>query len=103
MIRERNRSLRDEDYIKETADYLKKNMDKGYSLESLKWALINQGKSRVVVDRAVDIINEEIKHQNEIKALQSKPSQTQIIQTLDEGPELPEQPKKKGFFSRIFG
>jgi hypothetical protein len=99
----RDRTLRDEDYIKETIDYFKKNMGKGYDIESLKWSLINQGKSRVVVDKAVEMIKKEQAQQNEIRAMQSKPSQSQIIQTLDEGPEMPEQPKKKGFFSRIFG
>ncbi|PIU75683.1 hypothetical protein COS75_02945 [Candidatus Pacearchaeota archaeon CG06_land_8_20_14_3_00_35_12] len=99
-----SRSLRDEDYIKETVDYLRRNMEKGYSLEELKWALINQGKSRVLVEKSVETIQKEQAQQNEIKAMQSKPVQQQIVQVLDEKDvQEQEHQRKKGFFLRIFG
>lgn len=33
-------------------EYIKKNLKKGYTEESLKWALINQGYSRILVEDA---------------------------------------------------
>ena len=41
-------------------EYVKKNIAKGYTLESLRWALINQGHSRVEVNRAIAITNQEL-------------------------------------------
>ena len=43
--------------------YLKKNSSKGYSMESLRWALINQGYSKIEVEKAVQIANQEIASQ----------------------------------------
>lgn len=36
----------------ELSDYIKVNIKKGYTKESLRWALINQGYSRMEVDKA---------------------------------------------------
>jgi len=51
---------RESDYIQQLADYFKKNLSKGYTLESLNWALINQGHSRTEVERALKIANEQL-------------------------------------------
>lgn len=48
------------DYIQQLADYINKNISKGYTAESLKWALINQGHSRTEVERAVNLANEQL-------------------------------------------
>ena len=48
---------------KKIADYLRRNLSKGYTLESLKWALIGQGYSRTDVATAIGQINKE-KFQN---------------------------------------
>jgi Holliday junction resolvasome RuvABC DNA-binding subunit len=37
----------------ELTNYLKANLKKGYTLESLRWALVNQGYSRREVEKAV--------------------------------------------------
>jgi hypothetical protein len=47
-------------YRKKIVDYLKKNLKKGYTVESLKWALIGQGYSRTSVERAVEKLNKEL-------------------------------------------
>lgn len=47
-------------YIQQLADYIKKNLQKGYTSESLKWALINQGHSRTEINRALDLANEQL-------------------------------------------
>ena len=37
----------------EIVSYLKKNLKKGYTKDSLRWALINQGYSRIEVEKAM--------------------------------------------------
>ena len=48
------------DYIQQLADYIKKNLSKGYTQDALKWALINQGHSRTEVERAIALSNEQL-------------------------------------------
>ena len=58
-------------YLQRIIDYIKKNLKKGYTMDSLKWALLRQGYSRALVDRAV---NEVIKEQAiEAPILKDKP------------------------------
>lgn len=52
--------IRDSDYIQQLANYVKKNISKGYTQDSLKWALINQGHSRTEVEKAIKIANEQL-------------------------------------------
>ncbi len=40
--------------------YLKKNVKKGYTLESLTWALIHQGYSRTSVRTAIEDLHKEL-------------------------------------------
>lgn len=49
-----------EGYIQNLVKYIKKNLSKGYTIESLKWALLNQGYSRTSIDKAIKITNEEL-------------------------------------------
>lgn len=48
------------DSRKRISDYIKKNLAKGYTLESLKWALVNQGYPRMTVDVAIQQANKEL-------------------------------------------
>ena len=41
-------------------DYFKKNISKGYTEESVKWALVNKGYSRTDVSRAIEQAHKEI-------------------------------------------
>ena len=43
---------KDETYLSDKVTYIKKNLQKGYNKDSLKWALISQGNSRQEVDKA---------------------------------------------------
>jgi len=52
--------MRESGRIKNLVDYLKKNLAKGYSFESLKWALINQGYSKAIIERAIIQANKEL-------------------------------------------
>ena len=49
-----------EDYKKQLVNYFKKNLSKGYTPDSLKYALINQGYSRAVVERAIEQAHREL-------------------------------------------
>lgn len=42
------------DYKRQLVDYFIKNQSKNYSVDSLKFALLNQGYSRVAVDQAYE-------------------------------------------------
>ena len=50
----------DSDYRKKIVNYFKKNLSKGYTEESLKWALVNQGYSRTDVSRAIEQTHKEL-------------------------------------------
>ena len=57
--------------IKQLVEYFKKNISKGYSPETLRWALIKQGYSRVEINKA----NEEAHKQlsEKVPVLKEKP------------------------------
>lgn len=49
-----NRPIKkDANYMQNLIDYTKRNLNKGYAPDSLRWALINQGHSRIEVDKAL--------------------------------------------------
>ena len=50
-------TLRDTDYIQQLANYIKKNLQKGYTLDSLKFSLQDQGYSRAEIERAIKVAN----------------------------------------------
>jgi hypothetical protein len=49
--------------VRKLAEYFKKNLGKGYTAESLKWALINQGYQRISVEQALELANMEMAHE----------------------------------------
>ncbi|MEM4326120.1 MAG: hypothetical protein QXU40_02365 [Candidatus Pacearchaeota archaeon] len=49
-----------DNYRKALVEYLEKNVKKGYTIESLRWALINQGYPRTSVERAINEFNKEM-------------------------------------------
>lgn len=61
-------------------DYFKRNLKKKYPADSLKWALINQGYSRVNIDLALEEAQKEIA--KEVPVFKEKPSID--YQVLDE-------------------
>jgi hypothetical protein len=89
--------MRNTDYQKKLTEYFKRNLKKGYTLESLRWALVKQGYSRAVIEGAIDEANKELAAEAPI--LKEKP----IIkyEALDEENNV--QPQKKSWWKRIFG
>ena len=67
-----------EDHKQRLVSYLKRNLRKGYTEESLKWALVNQGYSRVLVQNAFDIANKELSQEAPIVREKPKISYTLI-------------------------
>jgi len=59
------------EHTRKIIDYIKKNIKKGYTLESLRWALIGQGYSRTSVERAITEFNKEMARQAPV--LKEKP------------------------------
>ncbi|MEM3091071.1 MAG: hypothetical protein QXX55_00195 [Candidatus Pacearchaeota archaeon] len=52
--------MREDSQRKKIIEYFQKNLKKGYTLESLKWALIGQGYSRTAVELAIQELNKEL-------------------------------------------
>jgi hypothetical protein len=76
-------------------EHIKRNLKKGYDINSLKWALINQGHSKTEVEKALAIAEEEVGRERPRQIAMPEPK-TEIMQ---------EEPKeeKKGFWKKIFG
>jgi hypothetical protein len=83
---------KDKNYVQELAEYLKKNLKKGYTKESLKWALVNQGHSKIEVEKALRLVDAEFA--SEAPILKTKPEiRVEIIP----------QEEKKSFWKKLFG
>ncbi len=84
---------KDKNYIQELGDYIKKNLKKGYTKESLKWALVNQGHSKIEVEKALRLVDAELA--SEAPVLKTRPEiHVEVI---------PAEPEKKSFWKRLFG
>lgn len=67
-----------EDYKRRLINYFKKNLRKGYTEESLKWALVNQGYSRILIQNAFDIATRELAQEAPIVKEKPKISYTLV-------------------------
>lgn len=82
------------DYIQQLADYVKKNLVKGYTLNALRFSLVEQGYSRISVEKAIELANKQLAAI--VPPMKEKP---QIIYKIIE----PKEPVKKSFWKRVFG
>ena len=78
--------------MEELIQYIKKNLKKGYTRESLRWALIEQGYSRIEIDKAMKRTDEELAKKAPV--LKTKP---EISYELIE-PQINLEPQKKSFW-----
>ena len=83
---------REQVYLQKLAEYIKKNIAKGYTLDSLRWALVKQGKNRTEIERAITLAQQQMAAN--APRFQSKPQL--IVERKEE-----EKQAKKGFFVRI--
>ncbi len=88
------------------ADHIYKNLKKGYTEDSLRFSLINQGYTRITVDSAIELANKKLA--NDIPLMKERPEI--IYKVVAEPTELVEEQEtqevntnKKGFFSKLFG
>jgi len=85
------------DHGRNLVEYFKKNLKKGYTLDSLKWALLNQGYSKAAIERAIEKMNNELA--KTAPMLKEKPViKYEIIDENDQPIEI-----KKSFWKKIFG
>ena len=63
--------MREADQLRKITDYFKRNFKKGYTADSLKWALIGQGYSRTAVEKSIEQANKELA--KEAPILKEKP------------------------------
>ena len=83
-----------ENYVGELVEYIKKNLQKGYTKESLKWALIQQGYSKLEVEKAMIAVDRDLAQHAPI--LESKPVIKYEVEPVAE-------PEKKSFWKKLFG
>ena len=81
------------------AEYFKTNLTKGYTEESLKWALVSQGYSRTEVNSALEIAKKEIEKLKK-PVVKEKPKITHEYYDAD---NKPISYNKKPWWKRIFG
>lgn len=82
-------------YKRKLVEYLKKNLRKGYPLETLRVALINQGYVRPTIDEAMKVAVNELA--NDAPIIKEKPVIEHEI--LTEEPII----EKKSFWQKIVG
>ena len=89
--------MRESEYIAKLTEYFKKNLKKGYTADSLKWALIGQGYSRTAVEKAMVQSQKELA--KEAPVLKEKPQiKYEIVDENNNSIEV-----KKPWWKRIFG
>lgn len=81
-------------YLEDIVDYIKKNLKKGYTKESLKWALVNQGYSKIEVEKALRAVDLEL-------AKNAPILKTEPVITYEATPA--EAPEEKPFWKRMLG
>lgn len=91
--------------VQQLAEYIKKNLKKGYTIDSLKVSLFNQGYTRISIENAVDLANKQLA--GELPIVKEKPHITYkvITEDLNSGEseeKLINLSKGKGFWKKIF-
>lgn len=77
-------------HLEQLSEYLKKNLKKGYTPDSLKFSLIRQGYTRISIEKAIELANKQLS--GEVPLMKEKP---EIIYKIE--PEI----ENKSFFKRI--
>lgn len=88
-----------ESYRKKLVEYFKRNLSKGYTVESLRWALVNQGYSRTDILMAVDQAHRELAEKAPV--IKEKPTIKYEIYGDDD--KLINVKIKRPFWNRFFG
>lgn len=89
--------MRETEQRKKLVNYIHSNLKKGYTLESLRWALINQDYSRALVDKAIEEANQEMA--NKAPLVEDKPKISYEVMNEFNQPVTIEKP----WWKRMFG
>lgn len=87
--------LRESDYIQKVAERVKRNLEKGYKPEALKWALVKQGYTKTEVDKAIKAAQEQLA----MEKPKVEPVAAKKVEIIAE----PIVEEKKGFWKKLFG
>lgn len=90
--------MREAEYKKKLIEYLKKNLKKGYPVESLKWALVKQGYSRTLIDASIKDATSELSKEAPVLKEEKPVITHEIIDENDKPVTM-----KKPWWKRIFG
>jgi len=83
------------------ADYIKRNLSKGYTLDSLRFALMNQGYSRTSIEKAIELANKQLAEQ--APKMQEKPIiKYEVVDEEEIKRKIAEQESSKNFLKRIW-
>ena len=84
------------------ADHIKKNLQKGYTIDSLRFSLLQQGYSRTSVEKAIDMANKQLAMQ--APKIQEKPVvKYEVIDEDELARKMAERDAQgRGFFSRLW-
>lgn len=91
---------KDADYLFNLVKYVKNNLSKGYSKDSLRWALVNQGHSKLEIEKAFKRAEEEMTRDNPSSTVKPKISY-ELVEAKDLAQNV--QPEKQSFWKRLFG
>lgn len=85
-------------YIEQLAEYIRKNIKKGYTIDSLRQSLLNQGYTRFSIEQAIQLANKKLS--SEAPPMKEKP---QILYKIvdDQEREFQVDVREKGLFSSI--
>lgn len=90
---------KDTTYLSQLVNYINGNLKKGYTKESLKWALVGQGHSKLEIERAFKIVDEEMAKKAPV--LRTKPKIT--YQVVEHPEDDADAEKKEPFWKKWFG
>lgn len=92
----------EEPYGKKIEEYLTKNLAKGYNINALKWALIEQGYSKVAVEKAIRNVKEKMS-KNEEKIVKPNTISVDVVPVESEQKAeiVNSEPENKGFFGKV--
>lgn len=85
-------------------EYFKKNISKGYTEESLTWALVGQGYTRTDISSALTIAKKEISQEKKkVEEEKEKPKIKVEYYDVDNNPIKMKKPSSvRDFFKRMF-
>ena len=76
-------------HISQLAEYIKKNLQKGYPEDTLRYSLLSQGYSRISIDNAIEQAQKALA--TKLKPMKEKPRITYKIITEDESGKTEEK------------